>query len=184
MSKIETNTIAPSTGTTLTIGESGDTVQLGTGATQSGFGGVNTPSFSAKMSSGQDIGYTGVWTKLNFTNEQFDIGSYYDATNSRFTPPSGKYFVYYSIFYYGSIGNTLSYLYSQIYKNGSGVSTSRGRYNSTSTNFSAMTLTNGQIFELNGTDYLEAYALSDNVSVGSTIVDNVSSIFGAYKIIE
>ena len=31
MSKIETNTIAPSTGTTLTLGESGDTVQVGTG---------------------------------------------------------------------------------------------------------------------------------------------------------
>lgn len=40
MSKIETNTIAPSTGTTLTLGESGDTVTLGSGATQSGFGKV------------------------------------------------------------------------------------------------------------------------------------------------
>ena len=29
MSKIETNTIAPSTGTTLTVGESGDTVNIG-----------------------------------------------------------------------------------------------------------------------------------------------------------
>ena len=40
MSKIETNTIAPSTGTTLTLGESGDTVALGSGASTSGFGGV------------------------------------------------------------------------------------------------------------------------------------------------
>ena len=31
MSKIETNTIAPSTGTTLTLGESGDTIALGSG---------------------------------------------------------------------------------------------------------------------------------------------------------
>ena len=37
MSKIETNTIAPSTGTTLTLGESGDTVNLGSGVS-SGFG--------------------------------------------------------------------------------------------------------------------------------------------------
>lgn len=152
--------------------------------TVAGAGGVNTPAFSAKMSSGQDIGYTGVWTKLNFTSEQFDIGSYYDASNAKFTPPSGKYFVYYNVFYYGSIGNTLRYLYSQIYKNGSGVSTSRGRYNTTTDYFSAMTLTNGQIFELNGTDYLEVYALSDSVSTGSTIVDDASSVFGAYKIIE
>jgi len=40
MSKIEANTIAPSTGTTLTLGESGDTVALGSGASASGFGGV------------------------------------------------------------------------------------------------------------------------------------------------
>ena len=38
MSKIEVNTVAPQCGTTLTLGESGDTVTLGTGATQSGFG--------------------------------------------------------------------------------------------------------------------------------------------------
>ena len=38
MSKIEVNTVAPQCGTTLTLGESGDTVQLGSGASQSGFG--------------------------------------------------------------------------------------------------------------------------------------------------
>ena len=54
--------------------------------TVTGAGGVNTPAFSAKMSSGQDIGYSGVWTKLNFTSEQFDIGSYYNAGNAKFTP--------------------------------------------------------------------------------------------------
>ena len=38
MSKIEVNTVEPQCGTTLTLGESGDTVTLGTGASQSGFG--------------------------------------------------------------------------------------------------------------------------------------------------
>ena len=42
MSKIEVNTVAPQCGTTLTLGESGDTVQLGTGASQSGFGRTGT----------------------------------------------------------------------------------------------------------------------------------------------
>ena len=36
MSKIETNTIAPSTGTTLTLGESGDTIAIGSGVGLSG----------------------------------------------------------------------------------------------------------------------------------------------------
>jgi len=42
LSKIEVNTVAPQCGTTLTLGESGDTVQLGTGASQSGFGRTGT----------------------------------------------------------------------------------------------------------------------------------------------
>jgi hypothetical protein len=42
MSKIEVNTVAPQCGTTLTLGESGDTVTLGTGASQTGFGRTGT----------------------------------------------------------------------------------------------------------------------------------------------
>ena len=42
MSKIEVNTVEPQCGTTLTLGGSGDTVQLGSGASQSGFGRTGT----------------------------------------------------------------------------------------------------------------------------------------------
>ena len=42
MSKIEVNTIDKQCGSTLTLGESGDTVQLGSGASQSGFGRTGT----------------------------------------------------------------------------------------------------------------------------------------------
>ena len=38
MSKIEVNAVEPQCGTTLTLGASGDTVTLGAGASQSGFG--------------------------------------------------------------------------------------------------------------------------------------------------
>ena len=151
--------------------------------TVTGAGGVNTPAFSAKMSSGQDIGYSGVWTKLNFTSEQFDIGSYYNAGNAKFTPASGKYFVYYNVYFYGSLGTTLQQLYSTIYINGTDNAIFRGRI-FVSNNINSATLKAGAIIELNGTDYLEVYAQSNNVSSGSTIADDVSSVFGAYKIIE
>tara|TARA_A200000159_G_C7239073_1_gene303719 strand:- start:46 stop:600 length:555 start_codon:yes stop_codon:yes gene_type:complete len=88
MSKIETNIIAPSTGTTLTIGESGDTVQLGTGATQSGFGGTNTPAFAAYLNTSQSLS-VGANTKINMTTEDWDTDGAYDAANSKFTIPSG-----------------------------------------------------------------------------------------------
>ena len=42
MSKIEVNTIEPQCGTTLTLGGSGDTVTLASGASQSGFGRTGT----------------------------------------------------------------------------------------------------------------------------------------------
>lgn len=92
MSKIETNTIAPSTGTTLTLGESGDTVQVGTGVTATGFG-ANTPAFKAYISSGQSISNT-TMTKVTFQTEMYDTDNAYDnSTNYRFTPQeAGKYF--------------------------------------------------------------------------------------------
>jgi hypothetical protein len=42
MSKIEVNTVEPQCGTTLTLGASGDTVALGSGASQTGFGRTGT----------------------------------------------------------------------------------------------------------------------------------------------
>jgi len=42
MSKIEVNTVEPQCGTTLTLGASGDTVTLGSGASHSGFGRTGT----------------------------------------------------------------------------------------------------------------------------------------------
>ena len=42
MSKIEVNTIEPQCGTTLTLGGCGQTVTLGSGASQSGFGRTGT----------------------------------------------------------------------------------------------------------------------------------------------
>jgi len=42
MSKVEVNTIEPQCGTTLTLGGSGDTVALGSGASQTGFGRTGT----------------------------------------------------------------------------------------------------------------------------------------------
>ncbi len=49
MSKIEVNTVAPQCGTTLTLGESGDTVTLGSGASQSGFGRTGTVDWQTSI---------------------------------------------------------------------------------------------------------------------------------------
>ena len=122
MSKIETNTIAPSTGTTLTIGENGDTVQLGTGATQSGFGGTNTPSFSANKTSGSISFSLSTASKLIFNNELYDTASAYDTSNGRFTVPSGqagKYHFTATFLSFEVSNSNISAWYTYFYKNGS-----------------------------------------------------------------
>ena len=65
MSKIEVNTVAPQCGTTLTLGESGDTVQLGTGASQSGFGRTGTVDWITTV---QTSGFTAANGKGYFVN--------------------------------------------------------------------------------------------------------------------
>ena len=75
MSKIEVNTVAPQCGTTLTLGESGDTVVLGTGASQSGFGrtgtvdwqtgSIKTGTFSASNGEGYFVNTTGGTATVN-----------------------------------------------------------------------------------------------------------------------
>ena len=187
MSKIETNTIAPSTGTTLTIGESGDTVQLGTGATQSGFGGTNTPAFHASLSSNQ-TGSDNSFTKLQINSEEYDTDNCYNnSTNYRFTPTTaGKYYVY------GQVVAGQNNIYSTnvaIYKNGSIYASNRDNvYSNTRAEGNA---TIGVVIDFNGSsDYVELFSLVD-ITTGSPIYFGESGFswgemtyFGAYKIIE
>ena len=87
---LKVGTIITSSGSgTITLGQSNETVALGSGATSSGFGGANTPAFSAYMSAGQTIPNT-TFTKIAFNTENFDVGGCYDTSNYRFVVPSGQ----------------------------------------------------------------------------------------------
>ena len=91
MSKIETNTIAPSTGTTLTLGENGDTVALGSGATATGFGGANTPIFYAYANTNFTLS-TSTFHIVPFNAERIDTGNGYNTSTYTYTiPETGKY---------------------------------------------------------------------------------------------
>ena len=65
MSKIEVNTVAPQCGTTLTLGESGDTVTLGSGASQSGFGRAGSVDWQTSI---KTTGFTAVSGEGYFCN--------------------------------------------------------------------------------------------------------------------
>jgi len=107
MGTIKTTNIETITGSgTLTLGQSGETISVPSGATldlssatQTGVGGVNTPAFYARASTDQTLSDNTVTTVV-FDTEYFDTNNAF-ASNT-FTVPSGeagKYFFRWSINY-------------------------------------------------------------------------------------
>ena len=90
VSQIKVNEIIKQSGSSITIGESGDTVTVnGTAA-----GSVaNGPFFRAHLSSNQSIADS-TRTLILFNVKDFDATTAYDTSNGRFTPqPSGYYYI-------------------------------------------------------------------------------------------
>ena len=102
MSELKTNKVTPATGTSITLGDSGDTFTLPSGSTLNVASGAtisnagtasgfpnNTPSFKATLSADQSIpAFT--WTKVLFDTETWDTDSAFNTTTGEFTVPSGK----------------------------------------------------------------------------------------------
>ena len=79
MSTLETNLVQPSTGTSLTLGASGDTITIPSGATITNSGtatgfGANTPSFRAYMGAAQSLSDV-TNTVVAYNTENFDTDS-------------------------------------------------------------------------------------------------------------
>ena len=97
---LKVGTITTSSGSgTITLGQSGETVTIPTGATitnsgtANGFGGANTPMFQANLSGNQSLN-AGATTKISFNTETFDTASAYNTSTYRFTPQTaGKYLI-------------------------------------------------------------------------------------------
>ena len=161
------NNIINESSNTITIGASGDTVTVPSGATinlsnatQTGVGGVNTPAFHATVNASNST-TDNVPTKMTFATEVFDVGSCYDTSTSRFTVPSGeagKYFIYSRV---RVNSDTDSEIYDiVIRKNGSGVlQHSANQYRYTSAYVSG-------ILDLAVSDYIEIYVqVQNNLSI-------------------
>jgi hypothetical protein len=94
MSKLETNQVDPATGTTLTLGTSGDTITIPSGVTiansgtATGFGGDNTPMFLVSGGSGNQTISHASGTTITYNQEIIDTDNAF-ASNV-FTVPSGK----------------------------------------------------------------------------------------------
>jgi hypothetical protein len=86
MATLFVDKIDPQSGTSLEIGSSGDTLNLG--ATSGGTL-TNRPSFKVMLSSGQDFSNE-TWTKIQVNTEVWDTDNAFDTSNYKFVVPTGK----------------------------------------------------------------------------------------------
>tara|TARA_R100000315_G_C5218066_1_gene130602 strand:- start:147 stop:737 length:591 start_codon:yes stop_codon:yes gene_type:complete len=194
MGTIKTTNIETITGSgTLTLGQSGETITVPSGATinlsnatQTGVGGVNKNLFLAYNNSGDTIS-NAAWTKVTIDTEVYDTASAFDTSNYRFTVPTGEggYYKLYGVVNGRNTNNRLRDMQTAFYKNGSHISTKYGQSgwnhaDSGDGNFRGFSLTHSIIVNLSAGDYIELYTYI-TVSTGSPVIDEIS-IFGGYKL--
>ena len=160
MSTLKVDTILKRTGTgTITLGQSGDTIAIPSGATISnsgtatGFGQDNSPCFHAYANSSYIAIANDTYTTLACPNEAFDVGSAYNTSNYRFIPQTaGKYFVYANVVWDGNINSKCDIL---LQKNQSFSNPNFFRNSNYATNTSGVHVSG--IIDMNGSsDYIEA----------------------------
>jgi hypothetical protein len=176
---------------TITIGQSGETVTIASGATQTGIGGANTPAFEAYLSADQTMTDNAV-TKIQFNTEVYDDGSGYDnSSNYRFTVPSGEggTYKFYTTLNFSDNQNAQKIGWRQLYfyKNGSSYAffyNDNGTAKAITSNFGSGNIT----MVLSAGDYIEVYAAIGQTDDNSPSITGYSngkrySVFGGYKII-
>ena len=88
------NNIINENADTITIGASGDTITIPSGATFSAPNIVNTPAFKAYLSANSDTLNHDTMTVVPLNAEKFDTNSKFDTSTYRFTPGEiGYYFL-------------------------------------------------------------------------------------------
>ena len=189
VSQIKVNEIIKQSGSTITIGESGDTVSIPSGCTiansgtATGFGESNTPAFAATFSSAVSGLANATLTKLAFNSELYDSGSVYDTSNYRFTPGvAGKYFIYARTLI-SAASTSPNQGRIAIYKNGSIFNYWRWTNTASISDFSMQI---SGFDTANTTDYYEAYIYQSNTGSSTSFSINSDTsqvgLFMGYRI--
>jgi len=182
---LKVGTITTSSGSgTITLGQSGETVDMANGSITLNSGMKSTPAFQAYLSGDQAIS-NGSVTKVTFNTEDFDTDNCYDnSTNYRFTPNvAGKYYISVTVTNDTTSGNHLQ-TQARLNKNGSNI---MNRIIDMAGNpGEAATVKADIIVDMNGSsDYVEAYAYSSLNDNGNGKIQSGSyrSAFLGYKVI-
>ena len=195
MSKLEANQVDPATGTTLTLGTSGDTISIPSGVTiansgtATGFGGANTPYFYGELAADATLTRATTTKVTGMTNDELDSATAFDGTT--FTVPSGqggKYYIEGMITGdYGSAGQDGEQTIAFIYKNGSEIKSTKFQTSSSVTATGReITVPISGLFSLSAGDTVEMYAYLQDSSGDNAVLnaDYGRTSFMGYKLIE
>ena len=181
---LKVGTITTSSGSgTITLGQSGETINIPSGTTVSGAG-ANTPAFEATITTEQNPS-GGTDTLINFDNEVFDTDSAYDTSTKKFTVPSGgagKYHFYLNICIGSSANSGLAQCQAYVYKNGVKTTTRAIVNTNNDGNGRYYGLTITTTIDLAVSDTIEIYGRGD-LDSGTVEVRTSESRFGGYKVI-
>ena len=200
VSQIKVNEIIKQSGSTITIGESGDTISIPSGATLNSAGtntltGIsNTPAFAAYLANDSDQSISdSTTTKIQFEAERFDTAGAYDTSNYRFTCPSGqagKYYIVVKAKCGSSQQNDIVGVFIHIYKNGSSYHsvgyTGAGFISGTKYPILGMGVLCSSVLELAEGDYIEGYGYIKTNGAGTPKFqegDDASTYMEGFKLI-
>ena len=189
MSTLKVDTILKRSGTgTITLGQSGDTLSIPSGATiansgtATGFGQDNSPAFFAYSPQSYQAISSSTWTAINTTNESFDTANAFDTSTLKFTPQvAGKYFLYGNTVTDGNWGRNLVRL--RISKNNNSGAGGDEIRNTITIDSSDGIHVSG-VLELNGsTDFVQLMVYHEIGSSYNLINQGTLNFFGGYKLI-
>ena len=162
---------------TITLGQSGETIALGSGVTSK----VNEPYFEVTLASQQNIS-DATQTTIQFDTTVFDTGSFWDSTNYRWLPTvAGKYYVYAQANLGSDTVDTILASLMRIEKNGS--RHSQSQFDNQNNDLTSQTHTMATIVELNGTsDYIDVSGYIDVNAGTPSFSASDKTRFGAYRI--
>jgi len=185
MGTIKTTNIETITGSgTLTLGQSGETISVPSGATinlsnatQTGVGGVNTPAFLATMSASQNPS-SATTTLVNFNQTTYDTASGFDTTNKKYVIPSAGYYHIYANAYMYNTSNDLDRLITYINIDG----TTRFQTDVQIPNSPACFCYVGGVYNCSANDDVEV-KIYQVMGSGTTTIPTDKNYFGGYKLI-
>ena len=175
MGTIFVDNLEPQSGTSLTLGASGDTVSLGSGGTV-----TNTPSFFVKLSGNQTIP-DNTTTVVTFDSEVFDTDSAY--ASNKFTVPSGKAgkYVFGATAGYSNVNAGTSTRFQLMFAKNGSVTDFMGDYAQAQSASADPTQNFVTAFDLSASDYVDVRVYHNNGA--STTLQSAYARFFGYRII-